>query len=263
MLETVCKNGVCVNNIPGYSCYCSSGYVYNSTLLECIDHDECEEESCVGGICVNTVGSYYCSCQHPLVKELNSAPSAVVSCCCLSPLSLFIFLMLSDENLSVCWQQVTADLLCQNPLLGAQVTFMDCCCLYGEGWGMGCALCPSSDSVTQNSFRKTIFTSLSSSLSGRYESYASLSAAEDCGILHGCENGRCIRVAEGYTCDCYQGYELDMTSMTCIDINECEDAVGLEFPCVNARCVNTDGSFRCVCRRGYVMSRRPNHCVAA
>lgn len=55
-----------------------------------------------------------------------------------------------------------------------------------------------------------------SRLSGRYESYASLSTAEDCGILHGCENGRCIRVAEGYTCDCYQGYELDMTTMTCI-----------------------------------------------
>uniref|UniRef100_A0A3P8TW60 Latent-transforming growth factor beta-binding protein 1 n=1 Tax=Amphiprion percula TaxID=161767 RepID=A0A3P8TW60_AMPPE len=353
-LPEVCKNGVCVNNIPGYSCYCSSGYVYNSTLLECIDHDECEEESCVGGICVNTVGSYYCSCQHPLVLDDTQR-----NCVNSSHLT----------NLSVCWQQVTADLLCQNPLLGAQVTFMDCCCLYGEGWGMGCALCPSSDSGKQQtnkqknttsmwqnghkntgyypegdygppdgsrppSFRlppdpraeisfgaqppppsrpdapplslaplpgapryeeeeeeeeeerswrpgppfppftdrsrggaaprrKTIFTSLSSSLSGRYESYASLSAAEDCGILHGCENGRCIRVAEGYTCDCYQGYELDMTSMTCIDINECEDAVGLEFPCVNARCVNTDGSFRCVCRRGYVMSRRPNHCVAA
>ncbi|XP_035535806.1 latent-transforming growth factor beta-binding protein 4-like [Morone saxatilis] len=23
---------------------------------------------------------------------------------------------------------------------------MDCCCLYGEGWGMDCALCPSTDS---------------------------------------------------------------------------------------------------------------------
>ncbi len=32
----VCKNGVCVNNIPGYNCYCSSGYVYNRTLLECV-----------------------------------------------------------------------------------------------------------------------------------------------------------------------------------------------------------------------------------
>lgn len=43
-----------------------------------------------------------------------------------------------------------------------------------------------------------------------------MSTAEDCGILHGCENGRCIRVSEGYTCDCYHGYELDMTSMACV-----------------------------------------------
>uniref|UniRef100_A0A3Q3K9F9 Latent transforming growth factor beta binding protein 4 n=1 Tax=Monopterus albus TaxID=43700 RepID=A0A3Q3K9F9_MONAL len=239
----VCKNGVCVNNIPGYNCYCSSGYVYNSTLLECIDYDECEEESCVGGVCVNTVGSYYCSCQPPLVLDDTQR-----NC---------LFAPPADENLSVCWQHVSADLMCQSPLLGPQVTFMDCCCLYGEGWGMECALCPSTDSALSRSH------SSSSCLSGRYEPYASLSAAEDCGILHGCENGRCIRVTEGYTCDCYQGYELDMTSMTCIDINECDGGVSVEFPCVNARCVNTEGSFRCVCRRGYVMSRRLNHCVAA
>ncbi|MEQ2171386.1 hypothetical protein GOODEAATRI_010125, partial [Goodea atripinnis] len=335
----VCKNGVCVNNIPGYRCYCSSGLVYNSALLECV-----------------------------------------------------------DENLSVCWQHVSTDLLCQSPLLGAQVTFIDCCCFYGEGWGMGCALCPSTDSgelpgrdfsrpdyedyppaggsrsgfrgrppvsfgqpdeayrgsefspgyypegdygspdsfppraptfrlppdprsdiafgaqplspsrpdssprnpaplpgssyedrEEEEDFRTwrpgSHFPPFDRSTDGggsprrvyerRYETHAGLNAAEDCGILHGCENGQCIRVAEGYTCDCYQGFELDMTSMTCIgtlikvcwrvftDINECEDSVGLQFPCVNARCVNTEGSFRCVCRRGYVMSRRRNHCIAA
>ncbi|XP_047191424.1 latent-transforming growth factor beta-binding protein 4 isoform X2 [Scophthalmus maximus] len=431
----VCKNGVCVNNIPGYNCYCSSGYVYNSTLLECVDHNECEEESCVGGVCVNTVGSYYCSCSPPLLLDDTQRN-------CVNSSHLTV-----DENLSVCWQQVSADLMCQSPLLGAQLTFTDCCCLYGEGWGMECALCPSTttddyaflcssfhpplfpgfpdssgtetrrggggggrggggggggasapprfppyspDSFPpavvpgrdfsrpdyddyspagggRSSFRGRTPTSFNlpdaaygrpeystgfysegdyaspdgppprppsfrlppdpraemafgarppppsqpdgpslslAPLPGapyeeqeqeeeeeawrpgppfppfsersrgggaaprrvyerRYESYAGLSAAEDCGILHGCENGRCIRVAEGYTCDCYQGYELDMTSMTCIDVNECDDGVGLEFPCVNARCVNTEGSFRCVCRRGYVMSRRPNHCVAA
>ncbi|XP_039478494.1 latent-transforming growth factor beta-binding protein 4 isoform X6 [Oreochromis aureus] len=404
----VCKNGVCVNNIPGYSCYCSSGYVYNSTLLECVDHDECEEESCVGGICVNTVGSYYCSCQPPLVLDDTQR-----NCVNSSDLN-------EDENLSLCWQHVTAGLMCQSALLGAQVTFTDCCCLYGQGWGMSCALCPATDTAeyasmcssfpptplfpatypdseteagrrrgsaspnlppygldyfpeipsrdyghsdyddyspaegSRSGFRGSLpdetyrrpeystgyysegdygppdssqsrpppfrippdpradigfgvqpdspplslaplpggryeeteeeaedrawrpgppfppFTDRSGGggvprrlYERRYESYASLSTAEDCGILHGCENGRCIRVAEGYTCDCYQGYELDMTTMTCIDVNECEDSVRLEFPCVNARCVNTDGSYRCVCRRGYVMSRRTNHCVAA
>ncbi|XP_039986751.1 latent-transforming growth factor beta-binding protein 1-like [Xiphias gladius] len=430
----VCKNGVCVNNIPGYNCYCPSGYVYNSTLLECVDHDECEEESCVGGVCVNTVGSYYCSCQPPLVLDDTQRN-------CVNSSHLTV-----DENLSVCWQHLSADMMCQSPLLGAQFTFTDCCCLYGEGWGMECALCPSTDSedhaflcssrpppmfpsfpdsrgpdagvrlgagrggasapphfppyspdsfppalvpsrdfsrpdyhdyspaggsrlgfrgrtpasfsLPDGGYRRAEYgtgyysegdygspdgspprppsfglpadprsetafgaqppppsrpdgppLSLAPLPGGPYEeqeedeeeeeedetwrpgppfpsfterrgggggggapwrayerqfdSYASLSAAEDCGILHGCENGRCIRVAEGYTCDCYQGYELDMTSMTCIDVNECDDSVSLDFPCVNARCVNTEGSFRCVCRRGYVMSRRPNHCVAA
>ncbi|KAE8294849.1 Latent-transforming growth factor beta-binding protein 4 [Larimichthys crocea] len=277
--------------------------------------------------------------------------------------------------MSVCWQHITADLVCQSPLAGPQFTFMDCCCMHGEGWGLQCLLCPSADSddyatlcssggppyfppYTSESFPDDYspagddrsgfrgrgpvtfslpdaspprspsfrlppdpraerafgarplppsrpydgpltlpgapyldqeeeeeeevafrpgppfppFTERSRGGGGgaprrvyerRYESYAGLSTAEDCGILHGCENGRCIRVAEGYTCDCYQGYGLDMTSMTCIDKNECEDGVGVEYPCVNARCVNTEGSFRCVCRRGYVMSRRPNHCVAA
>uniref|UniRef100_A0A3B3UGV4 Latent-transforming growth factor beta-binding protein 4-like n=1 Tax=Poecilia latipinna TaxID=48699 RepID=A0A3B3UGV4_9TELE len=241
-----------------------------------------------------------------------------------------LFVLHPDENLSLCWQHVSADLLCQSPLLGAQVTFIDCCCFYGEGWGMGCALCPATDSEdyaslcssysaaafpgsfpdsagpetgpgrgadwlflqTARSFaaldRLLLFPAAPYSpeffpaapLPGRdfsqdYDDYLPaggsrsgfrarpLSAAEDCGILHGCENGQCIRVAEGYTCDCYAGFELDLTSMSCIDINECEDAAALPFPCVNARCVNTEGSFRCVCRRGYVMSRRRNHCIAA
>ncbi|XP_055369679.1 latent-transforming growth factor beta-binding protein 1-like [Betta splendens] len=396
----VCRNGVCVNNIPGYSCYCSSGYVYNSLLLECVDHNECEEESCEGGVCVNTVGSYYCSCPPPLVLD-----STQRNCVNSSDLNV-------DENLSVCWQHLSADMMCQSPLLGAQLTYVDCCCLYGVGWGMECAICPPVDFEDYyylcSSVRAPLFPTLPdssgaetgtgrrvsapprfpsyppdslppvapdyddyspvggsrSSFRGRtpttyglpdgtyrrpeystsyypegdyrapdrspfplpadpraerafgarplpsqpdapplrlaplpgaryeeeeeeeawrpafppfsergggtprrvyerpYESYTG-STAEDCGILHGCENGRCVRVAEGYTCDCYPGYELDMTSMTCIDRNECEDDAGAEFPCVNARCVNTEGSFRCVCRRGYVVSRRPNHCVAA
>lgn len=40
--------------------------------------------------------------------------------------------------------------------------------------------------------------------------------AEECGILNGCENGRCVRVREGYTCDCFDGYELNLSKMACI-----------------------------------------------
>lgn len=51
--------------------------------------------------------------------------------------------------------------------------------------------------------------------SGFLNSFEELQA-EECGILNGCENGRCVRVQEGYTCDCFDGYHLDMAKMTCV-----------------------------------------------
>lgn len=40
--------------------------------------------------------------------------------------------------------------------------------------------------------------------------------ADECGILNGCENGRCVRVQEGYTCDCFDGFALDLSRMACV-----------------------------------------------
>uniref|UniRef100_A0A4W6FSX8 Si:cabz01070274.1 n=1 Tax=Lates calcarifer TaxID=8187 RepID=A0A4W6FSX8_LATCA len=180
----VCKNGVCVNNIPGYNCYCSSGYVYNSTLLECVDHDECEEESCVGGVCVNTVGSYYCSCPHPLVLD-DTQRNCTISLPPPPPPP-------ADENLSVCWQHLSADLMCQSPLLGAQVTFTDCCCLYGEGWGMECALCPATDSVRG------------------YE------PGDGVSVEYPCVNARCVNTEGSFRCVCRRGYIMSRRPNHCV-----------------------------------------------
>lgn len=47
------------------------------------------------------------------------------------------------------------------------------------------------------------------------ESYEGLEA-EECGILDGCAHGRCVRVPEGFTCDCFDGYRLDITRMSCV-----------------------------------------------
>lgn len=51
--------------------------------------------------------------------------------------------------------------------------------------------------------------------SERYDGFEGLQA-EECGILNGCDNGRCVRVREGYTCDCFDGYILDLGKMACI-----------------------------------------------
>lgn len=38
--------------------------------------------------------------------------------------------------------------MCSRPRLDRQATYTECCCLYGEAWGMDCALCPAQDSGT-------------------------------------------------------------------------------------------------------------------
>ncbi|XP_069042444.1 latent-transforming growth factor beta-binding protein 4 isoform X2 [Lepisosteus oculatus] len=405
----ICKNGVCSNNIPGFNCYCFSGYYYDSTLLECIDNNECDnEEACKDGQCINTEGSYYCTCQAPLVLD-----DTQMSCINTTSEDL-------DENLAYCWQELTLDLVCQRPLPERQVTFTECCCLYGEAWGLKCALCPGRDTEAYETMCNTLRPpAYGPSFGGRYrpmlggdygapygpnifaeppprpggpdflipgyEDYSPLAdrgtssrrrppyglregpygrrgpnpryeigeyepqyvppepdpesrygipnplsepayellprqgvgslpaappfdqgepgppepwlryrpregppfpergaaggtrrelydsryephegfQAEECGILHGCDNGRCIRVSEGYTCDCYDGYQLDMTNMACIDVNECEEEGDPGTLCVNGQCVNTDGSYECVCLRGFVVSRQPHYCVPA
>ncbi|XP_067469468.1 latent-transforming growth factor beta-binding protein 2-like isoform X3 [Thunnus thynnus] len=93
-----------------------------------------------------------------------------------------------------------------------------------------------------------------------YEGFEGL-RAEECGVLNGCENGRCVRVREGYTCDCFDGYELNLNKMACIDINECEDISDKVPLCENGQCTNTEGSYKCTCLPGFVASAKPHKCI--
>ncbi|XP_078090470.1 latent-transforming growth factor beta-binding protein 2-like isoform X2 [Mustelus asterias] len=292
-----------------------------------------------------------------------------------------------DTYLDICWQDVSEDDICNKPLRTRSTTYTECCCLYGEAWGLQCAFCPSrtSDDFAQLCNVPRIFGDGSTGLRDRpgfeygpetppydqdfhrgigsydnylqpeYRPYDSQSEleygpgdpylgprfgqrdpqpdsgyelrdplltpqygltepqfgegygsrnpqprpeygsqgysrtpqyrpqepgriplfsssdndrsssfeglqAEECGILNGCENGRCVRVEEGYTCDCFDGFELDMTKMTCVDINECED-LSDSILCRNASCENTEGSYKCICLPGYMLSQYANDCI--
>ncbi|XP_044291867.1 latent-transforming growth factor beta-binding protein 2 isoform X3 [Varanus komodoensis] len=322
----VCRNGHCVNTVPGFTCFCHIGYFYDSSRLECVDLDECEnEETCANGKCLNTAGSYHCFCSLPLVLDATRNR-------CINTSSTADELDERDIHLDICWERVS-NYMCNEPLLGQQTTYTECCCRYGEAWSQDCALCPprSSEDFAQlcnvarseaglrerpgyeyeqhqedhhygfygpdlESYYNHLGlaygasdTSLSNreprnefadgavlqapplhplqeqphylpDQTGQYSSFEGLQA-EECGILNGCDNGRCVRVQEGYTCDCFDGFQLDLILMACVDVNECEEANASVTLCEGSTCENTEGSYRCNCLPGYVALAEPHRCV--
>uniref|UniRef100_A0A8B9DGC2 Latent-transforming growth factor beta-binding protein 1 n=1 Tax=Anser cygnoides TaxID=8845 RepID=A0A8B9DGC2_ANSCY len=326
-----CRNGQCLNTVPGYKCFCRTGYFYDPSRLECIDQDECQNEVyCINGECLNTDGSYHCFCSLPLVLDATGNR-------CVNLSGRADALEEYEIHLDVCWQTVS-DYICQDLLHGEQTTYTECCCRLGEAWGQNCALCPHRSSAdfaflcsgaSEDSDRgaevrerpryeygpglEDPHYGLTSPDMGPYYNYLESEygnpdagfprrepssefrgspfhhgpgrppprylpsqtgeywetwragfeglQAEECGILNGCENGRCVRVPEGYTCDCFDGFQLDMTRMACVDINECDEVGGPAPLCQGGTCENTEGSYRCRCSPGYVALAQPHHCV--
>uniref|UniRef100_S4RY04 Latent transforming growth factor beta binding protein 1 n=1 Tax=Petromyzon marinus TaxID=7757 RepID=S4RY04_PETMA len=281
--QEICKRGTCHNTEHGYKCFCKSGFYYDRQKLECLDVDECTDEwSCEGGSCVNTDGSFDCFCRPPLILDSNGKR-------CVNSSGLLERHEEEDAEMlmSMCWRAMGNDFMCSQLILGKETTYTECCCQYGEAWGPDCALCPerNTDDFAQlcniprggdpdmrrvSGQRGTIVSDVSMHFvkhteqitfsSGLFDSFEGLQAQE-CGILNGCENGRCVRVPEGYTCDCYDGYQLDLSRMVCTDVNECEELNERMSLCRNAKCMNTQGSYRCACLPGFVPSQQPNFCV--
>ncbi|XP_033978251.1 latent-transforming growth factor beta-binding protein 1 isoform X1 [Trematomus bernacchii] len=290
--QEVCKGGFCLDTVGSYECYCKTGQDYDPARLECRDIDECQDESvCADGECMNTDGSYMCFCTHPMVLDPNS------NRCVFPPEEAEEqeAAQLVDYHGGVCWQAVTESMTCTRPLAPhIDTTYTECCCLHGEAWGMDCALCPPRDTEDYASMcnlgwrraygRDALVAGpvheyeVDSDYSPSPEQEGALPfyeneelpfkafeglRAEECGILNGCENGRCVRVQEGYTCDCFDGYTLDLSRMACVDVNECSELNSRMSLCKNAKCINTVGSYQCVCLPGFTSSEKPNYCVEA
>ncbi|KAM8860153.1 latent-transforming growth factor beta-binding protein 1 isoform 2-T2 [Spinachia spinachia] len=288
--KEVCKGGFCSNSVGSYECYCKRGQYYDADKLECSDIDECLNESaCAGGQCLNTDGSYMCFCTHPMSLDPTS------NSCVFTPGVLEQHEAEQIDYLGICWQEVTQTMTCTRPLgPNRKTTYTECCCLHGEAWGMDCALCPHRNTEDYASMcnlgGRQVYGhdalvagpiheyEVSPDYSQSSEQHAVLPfyedeedplkafeglRAEECGILNGCENGRCVRVQEGYTCDCFDGYTLDLSRMACVDVNECSELNNRMSLCRNAKCINTMGSYQCVCLPGFTASARPNYCVTA
>ncbi|XP_059376221.1 latent-transforming growth factor beta-binding protein 1 isoform X8 [Carassius carassius] len=286
----ICKDGYCLNTHGGYECYCKAGLYYDENKLQCVDTDECADESnCIEGKCINTYGSYQCFCTPPLVLAPDSTRCILPSLAGQRE---------PDVYPGICWETVTERMTCTMPIPNLQTTFTECCCLYGDAWGIDCALCPQKNTEAyatmcnirhfggprrpygQDALVAGPVTEYGPEFDSRplnpddtlrlyedyeeprnpYDAFEGL-RAEECGVLNGCENGRCVRVQEGYTCDCFDGYTLDMSRMACVDINECSELNTKMSLCKNGKCINTQGSYKCVCLPGFVHSAQHNYCV--
>ncbi|XP_031435745.1 latent-transforming growth factor beta-binding protein 2 isoform X2 [Clupea harengus] len=289
--EGTCEGGVCVNIAGSFNCFCSPPLILDNTRRRCIsvnstDDGQGLEDDIHMDICWRQLTDDD-MCTHPLIGTRTT----YTECCCLhgiawGKLCAFCPLKSSEDFAALCnlpsrgsdglrerpGYEYGPDLPPQGPFgpywnnygsLGGGGTYYD----PEDPQTVPLFTDPSSDYNSRETInvpdyrpRENQSPSLLDDFTDRYDSFEGL-RAEECGVLNGCENGRCVRVREGYTCDCFDGYELDLTKMACMDINECEDINDNVALCKNGVCLNTEGSYKCDCLPGFVTSAKPHECI--
>ena len=129
-----------------------------------------------------------------------------------------------------------------------QLSRMDCCCsqTMGQGWATGeashCSKCPSPRTEEYRLLCQ--------------EAPISITRIDECSLRSDlCPNGNCVDTAEGYRCDCQEGFEMTADEQ-CRDINEC-----LQGMCRGGECQNREGGFQCACPPGFHPSSDKRECI--
>ncbi|XP_047466736.1 latent-transforming growth factor beta-binding protein 2-like [Mugil cephalus] len=285
--ESACENGACVNTAGSFNCFCSPPLVLDSTRRRCISLNSTEETLEVEpdvhmDICWQRLeGDNMCA------SPYEGSRTTYTECCCLHGVAW-------SGQCAFCPGKESDDyaVMCNLPRRGGTDSLRG-----GLGYEYGpeenaepfgppywdnyggpavpydvpesVPLFNDNDySVQRPPVRVPVprprehLPQPVDSYADRYDGFEGL-RAEECGVLNGCENGRCVRVREGYTCDCFDGYELNLDKMACIDINECEDISDKVPLCQNGQCTNTEGSYKCTCLPGFVASAKPHKCIPA
>ncbi|XP_063801271.1 latent-transforming growth factor beta-binding protein 3 [Pseudophryne corroboree] len=294
--QEICKEGKCVNTQPSYECYCKHGYYYDNRLLQCMDVDECVDESnCINGQCINTRGSFYCRC--PLHTQYHAEHKRCMTnaeldvdecqdrglcrngrcvntpgsfhCECTAPWTLDPLGRHCNppdtqadrtDALDICWRMRGTDGICAHPMHGPQLSLTECCCRQGHGWGLRCLSCPPRHALACSVSHSGANSFWESSAHNLKKSRGDVDSSEEVSEECPCVNGRCVKGPHGVTCECQGGFQLDITRTRCNDLDECRQKNPRGPLCKNSRCINTVGSFRCVCKSGYTRSRHPHIC---
>ncbi|XP_034051040.1 latent-transforming growth factor beta-binding protein 2 [Thalassophryne amazonica] len=283
-MENMCIDGACVNTAGSFNCFCSPPLVIDSTRRRCIAFNATEE------LLEHDLDVHVEICWQDLVADNMCAnpfagrKTTYTECCCLygiawSEQCAFCPRRDSDDYAVMCNlpRRGGSDSLRERPgyeysLEGTEDPAEPFVPPYWDNYGNPGGPFEVPESVplfTENDYslpqppsHAPVQPQPVDPYPDGFHAFEGL-RAEECGILNGCENGRCVRVREGYTCDCFDGYELDLSKMACIDINECEDISDKVALCQNGQCTNTEGSYTCTCLPGFMASAKPHKCIPA
>nr|XP_009858101.2 fibrillin-1 [Ciona intestinalis] len=230
----VCRGGKCINGFGTFVCECSMGYQLNPATKTCEDIDECEGDSddndydvCGAGQCLNTVGGYNCQCPEGYKSIMGGRKC-------------------EDIRERSCHRNYNATTEECSGSLQFDLTKKKCCCFgnIGQGWNNPCEACPTpgTDAFTSVCGSENII---------RTNDMCSQ-------IANLCENGLCISVDSGFTCECSRGYHFNDELIQCEDINECVDE---DLCFADSVCTNMPGSYVCSCMEGFVFDEISETCV--
>ncbi|XP_054664926.1 fibrillin-2 isoform X2 [Grus americana] len=223
------KSMVCKNLIGTFMCICPLGMTRRPDGEGCTDENECRTKPgiCENGHCMNVIGSYRCECNEGFLPS----PSGIE---CL------------DNRKGFCFAEVLQT-MCQMASSSQNlVTKSECCCDGGRGWGNQCELCPL-PGTTQ--YKKLCPHGPGYTTDGR--------DIDECKVMpNPCRDGQCINTMGSFRCFCKVGYTTDISSTSCIDLDECSQS---PKPC-NFICKNSEGSYQCSCPRGYVLQEDGKTC---
>ncbi|XP_038070163.1 uncharacterized protein LOC119739340 [Patiria miniata] len=242
--DCVETGSLCNNTVGSFECYCDSRYVTGADGHDCIETDECSDntDDCDSvATCTNTVGSFTCACNAGYSGSGKTGQCA------------------DEDECSLSTHTCHADAVCTN----TQGSFTCACAsgFTGDGQSSGSG-CTDDDECTLGTDN-----CLDSSSQGRCvnapgsfscqceagysgDGVTSCTDVDECSGSNGCHPSRavCTNTVGSYTCACNSGYTGD--GLTCADENEC--SLG-SHNCLMTlgQCINTIGSFSCGCISGY------------